>query len=27
MRRVTPRQGPPEGNWFDKYEWQVATVE
>jgi sugar phosphate isomerase/epimerase len=27
MRRVTPRQGPPEGNWFDKYDWEVAEVE
>lgn len=26
MRRVTPRQQPPEGNWFDKYEWEVTDV-
>lgn len=27
VRRVLPREPIPTGNWFDKYEWESATVE
>lgn len=27
IRRVLPREPIPEGNWFDKYEWDSASVE